>query len=305
MPATSSASPTRPRGCIDSDAASVAGLSTSRRVIPERTSPGASALMRMPRAAYVAAAAMTRPSIPPLAAEMASWLTRPIRVAAEEKKRAPPSAGVAPTRTKARRAKKAEVRLVVDDLPERLVADRVSGSEQRRADSVHQGCGGPRRDTTSDKAESSDAEEVRRPAAGARWVPAWRQARMTRSMSLAMSATRQPSSTSRSRRGRTDGTGRADHDGHAGEVVGWSRRSFVHVGSVPGRLVRDDDGDADGGQRIEGHAADALCHRGATDRSRAARAASHRTGPRRRRARRNRHASGTRRQPRRRVQTRP
>ena len=53
--------------------------SESSTVAPRRVSvrPGATALTRSPRPAYVDAAERTMASMPPFAAAMASWLVRP------------------------------------------------------------------------------------------------------------------------------------------------------------------------------------------------------------------------------------
>ena len=70
--AISSGSPIRPSACIPAEAFAIISYCTSLAVSGVRVMPGATQLTRIPFAAYEAAAASARPSIPALAAEIAS-----------------------------------------------------------------------------------------------------------------------------------------------------------------------------------------------------------------------------------------
>src|SRR5271166_4713152 len=123
--AISFASPIRPSACMPAEALAIISFCSSLAVSGVRVIPGATQLTRIPFEAYDAAAASARPSMPALAAEMASWLANPMRTAAvESSTMEPPCCAIAAVA--ARTTAKADFRLVV------IVASH-SSSESRCA----------------------------------------------------------------------------------------------------------------------------------------------------------------------------
>ena len=140
MPATSSASPTRPRGCIDSDAAQ------GRRVVDQPTSDPRADESGGQRIDADAARRVRGRSRDDEAVDTTLGCgdgvvvdqTDPSRRRREEERGRRLLAWH--DSDEGAQGKEGRGEVGRDDLLERLVADGVGGSEQRRADSVHQGC---------------------------------------------------------------------------------------------------------------------------------------------------------------------